>query len=145
MTKKRVLLTRENLLKKEALKTVQVDLGDNLIVFVRQMTGREREQFENLLVKKIKSKTGKIVDYQQSMEDFRAKLAVNCLCNAEGVNLMEPRDYATLSQNMSASKLTKIADAAGKLNGITEEDKEELTKNSDSVQEDASNSGSVKN
>jgi len=144
MKKSNVLLTRENLLRKEVLKTVQVDLGGNQIVFVRQMTGREREQFENLLVKKI-SKGGKVVDYQQSMGDFRAKLAVNCLCDEKGKNLMQPGDYATLSQNMSASKLTKIADAAGKLNGITEEDKEELVKNSDSDQDVASSSASVKN
>jgi len=138
------MLTREELLKKEKLKIVKVKFDEKNFVYVRQMTGREREQFEGLLVKKI-SKGGKVVDYQQSMEDFRAKLAVNCLCNTKGVNLMQPEDYATLSQNMSASRLTKIADAAGKLNGITDEDKEELVKNSDSVQDDASNSDSVKN
>ena len=141
---KNVLLTRENLLRKEVLKTVQVDLGGGQIVFVRQMTGREREQFENLLVKKI-SKGGKVVDYQQSMGDFRAKLAVNCLCDEKGKNLMQPGDYATLSQNMSGFKLIKIADAAGKLNGITEEDKEDMVKNSDSDQDVASSSDSVKN
>jgi len=137
-------LNREKLLKKEKLKIVRVNLDKKDFVFVRQMTGREREQFENLLVKKI-SKGGKVVDYQQSMGDFRAKLAVNCLCFEDGKNLMQPGDYATLSQNMSASKLTKIADAAGKLNGITEEDKEELVKNSDSDQDVASSSDSVEN
>ena len=137
-------LNREKLLKKEKLKIVRVNLDKKDFVFVRQMTGREREQFENLLVKKI-SKGGKVVDYQQSMGDFRAKLAVNCLCFEDGKNLMQPGDYATLSQNMSASKLTKIADAAGKLNGITEEDKEELVKNSDSDQDVASSSDSAKN
>jgi hypothetical protein len=143
MTKKGILLTRESLLRKEKLKTVEVDLGEGQIVYVRQMTGREREQFESLLVKKI-MKGGKVIDYRQAMDDFRAKLAVNCLCDAKGINLMRPEDYATLSQNMSAYKLTKIADAAGKLNGITEEDKEDLVKNSDGVQDDASNSDSVK-
>jgi len=143
MKGKGVLLTRENLLRKEKLKTVEIDLGDNQIVYVRQMTGHEREQFENLLVKKIR-KGGKVVDYQQSMEDFRAKLVVNCLCDDKGVNILQPGDYATLSQNMSAKRLTKIADAAGKLNGITEEDKEELVKNSDSDQDVASSSDSVK-
>ncbi len=142
--KKGILLTRENLLKKEELKTVQVDLGGNQIVFVRQMTGREREQFENLLVKKIMRK-GKVVDYHQAMGDFRAKLAVNTLCDKDGKNLMRPEDFATLSQNMSAYKLTKIADAAGKLNGITDEDKEDMVKNSGSDQDVASNSDSVKN
>ena len=137
-------LNREKLLKKEKLKIVRVNLDKKDFVFVRQMTGREREQFENLLVKKI-SKGGKVVDYQQSMGDFRAKLAVNTLCFEDGKNLMRPEDYATLSQNMSASRLTKIADAAGKLNGITEEDKEELVKNSDSDQDVASSSASVKN
>lgn len=137
------MLTREELLKKEKLKTVKVKFDEKDFVFVRQMTGREREQFENLLVRKI-TKGGKVVDYQQAMGDFRAKLAVNTLCDRTGKNLMRPEDYATLSQNMSAYRLTKIADAAGKLNGISEEDKEELVKNSDSVQDDASNSDSAK-
>jgi len=142
--KNKVVLTGKDLLKKEPLKIVKVDLNRGECVYVRQMTGREREQFENLLVKKIR-KGGKIVDYQNAMEDFRAKLAVNCLCDEKGKNLLEPRDYATLSQNMSAYRLTKIADEAGKLNGISEEDKEDMVKNSDSVQDDASNSDSVKN
>ena len=140
---KATLLTRESLLQKEELKTVKVDLGEGKFVFVRQMTGREREQFENLLVKKIR-KGGKIVDYQNAMEDFRAKLVVNCLCDDKGVNIMQPGDYAALSQNMSAKRLTKLADEAGKLNGISEEDKEELVKNSEGDQDVASNSDSVK-
>ena len=60
-------LTGKSLLKKEELEIVQVDLGKNKegkkeFVFVRQMTGREREQFEKLLVKRIK-KGGKVVEY----------------------------------------------------------------------------------
>ena len=136
------MLTREDLLRKEKLKTVKVVFTEKDFVYVRQMTGREREQFENLLVKKI-TKGGKITDYQHSMGDFRAKLAVCTLCSAKGVNLMQPEDYATLSQNMSASRLTKIADQAGKLNGISEEDKEDMVKNSGSDQDVASNSDSV--
>lgn len=137
------VLDRESLLKKEELKVVKVDLGNKEIVYVRQMTGRERDQFEQLFLRKVK-KAGKI-DYEQTLDDFRAKLAVNTLCDEKGVKILNPADYSTLSENMGAIRLMKIADAAGKLNGISEEDKEELVKNSDGVQDDASSSGSAKN
>ena len=79
------------------------------------------------------------------MDDFRAKLVVNCVCDKEGINILKPEDFATLSQNMSAYRLVKIADAAGRLNGISEEDKEDLVKNSGSDQDVASSSDSAKN
>ena len=137
------VLNRESLLKKEELKVVKVDLGNKEIVYVRQMTGRERDQFEQLFLMKIK-KAGKI-DYEQTLDDFRAKLAVNTLCDEKGVKILNPADYSTLSENMGAIRLMKIADAAGKLNGISEEDKEDLVKNSDGVQDGASSSDSAKN
>lgn len=138
------LLDRSKLLAKEVLEIEKVELGEGNIVYVRQMTGRERDQFEASLLKKKTNAKGEST-YEQNTEDFRAKLAVLTLCNEKGESLLQPGDYPVLSQNMSAKRLEKIITASQKLNAITEVDKENLTKNSEADQDDNSSSGSAKN
>lgn len=138
------LLNRKTLLQKEKLDVRKIDLGEDEYVFVRQMTGRERDNFEHSLAKTVEDKNGKI-EVERTMGDFRAKLAVNCVCDDKGNAIFQPDDYSILSKNMSAKKLMKIADEASKLNGITEEDKEEMVKNSSADQGDSSDSNSAKN
>lgn len=123
------LLNREALLKRDELKIEKIELGDGTHVFVRQMTGRERDLFERSLMREFKDKKGR-VDYEKNLDDFRAKLAVVTICDDNGEMVLKPQDYPLLSQNMSAMKLEKIINVAQKLNSITEEDKEELLKNS---------------
>lgn len=120
-----MLLDRSGLLKKEELKKEKVDLGNGEFVFVRQMTGRERDRFEQSL---FKEEDGKMV---RSLDDFRAKLAVNTICGEDGKNLLQPQDIVVLSTNMSAARLEKIVEIAQKLNKISEEDKEAMVKNSE--------------
>ena len=119
------LLNREALLKKEDLEIVKVDLGKDEFVFVRQMTGHERDQFEQSIISVKKDGSG--VD--RKMDDFRAKLAVNTLCDEKGKLMMKQADVTVLSRAMSAARLEKIMTVAQDLNKITEEDKEELVKN----------------
>jgi len=138
------ILDRKKLLQKEKLEIVQVDLGKNEFVFVRQMTGRERDQFERSLIREVKDVKGNL-DYVRSLEDFRAKLAVNTLCDESGKALLLPGDVSTLSQNMSAFRLEKIVNAAQKLNAITEADKEALVKNLEGGRAANSSSDSAKN
>ena len=122
------LLDREKLLTKEELKVEKVMLTKHDYVFVRQMTGRERDRFEQSLVREVKDSQGG-VDYERSLEDFRAKLAVNTVCDEKGANLLKPEDYPALSQNMSARTLELIVNVAQRLNRISEADKEALVKN----------------
>ena len=139
-----VFLSREKLLEKEELEIVEVDLGKGEFVCVRQMTGRERDQFEKSLMKETKDKKGN-VDYERNLGDFRAKLAVNTVCDEEGKLVFRPQDYETLSVNISALRLEKIVNEAQKLNAITEEDKEELVKNLDAAQSGSSTLDSAEN
>lgn len=139
------LLNRDALLKKQDLKIVKVDLEDGDFVFVSQMTGRDRDRFEASIMKDVKDKTGRTIDVVQNLEDFRAKLLVFTLCDEAGNNLLEPGDYAALSINMSAARISKIVDAAQELNRITESDKEALVKNSEKGREGGSISASHKN
>lgn len=122
------LMDRTKLLAKEPLRIEKIHFGKGEFVFVRQMTGRERDRFEQSLVKEVKDDKGN-VEYERSLEDFRAKLAVNTICDAEGNNLLQPDDYPVLSQNMSAAKLELIVNKAQELNRISEADKEGLVKN----------------
>ena len=139
------LLNREALLKKEELEVVKVELSKDEFVFVKQMTGRERDNFEQSLLKKTKDAKGQIVGFEQATEDFRAKLAVVTICDEKGVLLLKHEDYPLLSQMMSATRLEKIVNVAQKLNAISEEDKEALVKNSEAGQPGSSTSGFVKN
>lgn len=139
-----MLLDRSKLLAKEVLRVQRVELGDGDFVFVRQMTGRERDRFERSLLLEVEDKKGNVT-YKRALEDFRAKLAVNTLCDEQGNNLLNPDDFNTLSANMSAAKLEHIVNAAQELNKISEEDKEAMVKNSESGPSDGSTSGSLVN
>lgn len=137
------LLDRNSLLKKEEVEIVKVELGNGEFVFVRQMSGRERDTFEQSILKEIKNDKGDVTGYDRSLIDFRAKLAVVTLCDEQGTSLLKPNDFEILSQSMSARRLEKIVNAAQKLNAITEEDKENLVKNSEGGQAANSTSDSA--
>lgn len=139
------LLTKEQLLKKEELEIKKVVLDEEYgdFVYVREMTGRERDQYEQSLMSAGKDEDGNPV-VNQTLEDFRAKLAVNVICDKEGNLLLEPKDYKMLSANMSAYKLDKIATVAQNMNNITKKDREDLVKNLKSGPTDDSTSDSAK-
>lgn len=139
------LLNREKLLTREDLKIVKVDLDKSEYVFVRQMTGRERDHFEQSLIKEVKDTKGNVTGYDRALDDFRAKLAVNTMCDEKGNLLLKHTDYSQLSQSMSAARLEKIVNKAQELNAITEEDKEALVKNSEAVQDGSFNLDSAGN
>ena len=136
------LLDRRGILKKETLRTEKVELGSDEFVFVRQMTGRERDRFEQSIIKEVKEEDG-TVNYERSLEDFRAKLCVNTICDENGNNLLEPGDYVVLSKNMSAARLELIVNKSQELNKISEKDKKALVKNSEGDRSANSISNSV--
>ena len=135
-------LNRNALLEKEVLEVEKVKLDKGAFTYVRQMTGRERDRFDQSLMQEVKDRSGNKT-YERNLSDFRAKLAVNTLCDKTGKNLLTQKDVGTLSQNMSAARLEKIVTKSQDLNKITEEDKENLVKNSEGDQVADSNSDSV--
>lgn len=140
-----VLLTREALLQKDDLKVEKVELSKGY-VFVREMTGHEKDVWEQSMLKqKPSGNKNKGVEYETTLEDFRAKLAVVTVCDAEGNLLFKPEDARVLNKMMSATNMERIVTAAQKLNAISEQEKEELLKNSEADQTDSSNSNSVEN
>ena len=58
------LMNRDKLLSKEKLQIEKVELSKTDYIYVRQMTGRERDRFEQSLVKEVKDSQGNI-DYER--------------------------------------------------------------------------------
>lgn len=123
------LLTRDQLLQKDELlkEKVMLNEANDEFVYVRQMTAHEKNIWEMSQLQR--TGTGKNLAYNVVLDEYRAKLAVVTICDEEGNLLFKPTDFDLLSNAMSAAKLEKIVDVAQRLNAITEEDKEELTKN----------------
>ncbi len=134
------LLNKKQLLSRDDLEIKKVYLNDEDYVCVRQMTAKERDTFEQSMLKPIKDQQGNIIDYEREMENFRAKLAVSTICDDNGKLLLNFNDYLSLSQSMSAKKMERIINTAQELNKITEDDKEAMVKNSKGGQSENSTS-----
>lgn len=96
-------------------------------VRVRGLTGSERDAFEQSCV------VGKGRNKDVSVKDVRAKLVVRSVVDDQGTRLFQDNDVAMLGQK-SAAALDRIYDVAARLSGISDEDVEELSKNSGSDQ-----------
>jgi len=140
---KNLFLNREALLQKDDLKIEKVELSRGF-VFVREMTAKDKDDWEQSILKQKTNAKG-AVQYETSLEDFRAKLAVATVCDEAGNLVFKQSDIKLLNASMSASNMEKIVDVAQRINAITEKDREEILKNSETDQNDSSSSGSVEN
>lgn len=139
------MLTREQLLAKQPLKTKKITISTGT-AYVKQWNGLEKEVFEKSL--------GHLEDYEDEgvpkqryvshQDHFKAKVAVFSLCDKDGVLLLKPEDAPVLAENMLAIDLEVISDASSELNGITPADKARMLKNLGGAQDGASSSSSVK-
>lgn len=138
-----IMLNKDALIKKEDIKIEKLNLSDNEFIYIKEWTAQEQNDFELSLTEEVKDEKGRIKDYKRNLNDFRAKLAVSSVCDEKGNLLFKTNDYKLLSKNMSAKKLSKIADAIAMLNKIDEENIENLAKNSETVQKEDSISDCV--
>jgi hypothetical protein len=122
------LLNREMLLTREELDIVKVELDEKRHVFVRQMTGHERDLFEQSFLTKTKDGKGNTV-YDTTTEDYRGKLAVVTICDDKGTLILKPGDASMIGKMMSAQTLDKIVKVAQEINGLTLKEEEEIQKN----------------
>lgn len=115
---------RDQILTKDDLPKRSVMVPEwGVTVVVRTMTGRERDRFEEeTLVKKGRTK-------EASLADIRARLVQVCACDSDGKQIFEPGDVAALTQK-SAKALDRIFAVAKDLSGFSDEDIEDLAKNS---------------
>lgn len=101
-------------------------------VRVRMMTGAERDAFESSIVKR----NGKNIE--TNMENFRAKLCAMTMVNVNDRLLFpNPEDVRKLARK-SAKALDRVFSVAQRLNGMSNEDVDDLTKNSSAGQSEDS-------
>ena len=140
-----VFLTKDLLLQRDDLKIEKVELTRGY-VYVREMTGSEKDRWEqSMLNQKPNGNKNAAIEYETTLEDFRAKLAVVTICDADGNLLFEAKDIKALNKAMSATNMEKIVEVAQRLNVISQKDRDELLKNSEADQEDSSSSDSAEN
>ncbi len=100
-------------------------------VFVKGMTGFERDRFESSIVE-MRGKKQNV-----NMENIRAKLACYTICDEDGKRLFNDTDISTLAKK-SASALQRVFELAQKLSGIADDDIDSMLKNSESDQQEDS-------
>ena len=114
------MLNREAILKTDDLPRELVQVpewgGD---VYVRTLTGTERDAFEQSMVGK-KSK--------MNLDNVRARFAVLTICDEAGQRLFTDDDAKVLGDK-SAAALDRVFAVAQRLNGFSSEDAEDLAKN----------------
>ena len=117
-------LTRDTVLKTKDLVSEKVEVPEwGGQVCVRCMTGTERDAFES----EAYSFRGK--DLHVNRENFRARLLVRTLADDKGERLFADSDMAALG-GKSGRILDRLFTISMRINGLSREDVEELTKNS---------------
>jgi hypothetical protein len=132
-----MLLTREMAIKADHLETVEVDVTEwgeinpetgereKTTVLVKELTAGERDRFEQSRVVTRRNGTSSM-----DFSNTRAKLAVMVCVDADGNRLFSDEDVQWLTKR-SVRPLSRIFDAAMKLNAFTndEESEEDQLKN----------------
>jgi hypothetical protein len=90
-------------------------------VYVRALTGAERDQFEASMIEQRGKKQS------LNMANIRAKLAAMTICDEQGKRLFTDADVHALA-GKSASALNRVFEAARRLSGLAEDDVDELAK-----------------
>lgn len=108
-------------------------------VYVRTLTGSERDAYEESLTKERITRRGRRTERHRTidLQNARARLCALTIVDLDGKRLFSDADVRELGQK-SASALTRVAEVAQRLSGLTDDDVDELTGNSDDDQNDDS-------
>jgi len=126
--------TRDSILAAKDLNPVKVDVPEwNCTLYLRMLTGTERDAFEALFVD---IRTGR----QRSVPDnVRSRLLVQVVSDAQGNRLFVDNEILALGAK-SAAVLDRLFTIACAMNGLSERDVEDLEKNLPSALSGASGS-----
>jgi hypothetical protein len=125
MSENRAFLGRDHILAVDDVQIEEIEVPEwSTWVRVRGMTGKERDAFEASVVKQ----RGKNTEF--NMKDARAKLVVLCTVDENGDRIFTQADIPALTEK-SSKALDRIFTVAQRLSGISKEDLNEMTKNSD--------------
>ncbi len=114
---------RDDILAADDLPTVAVEVSEwGVTVYVRSMTGTERDDYEIGLMET------KDLPLKEKLHNMRAKLIVRTVVNEDGSRMFSDADIDLVGAK-SAAALSKVAKAAQKLNGLTDEELNEIAGN----------------
>lgn len=102
-------------------------------VMIRSLSGKERDEFEASLQVTRGTKT------KQNIANFRARLLALCIVNENGERLFVAADIPRLGDK-SVAALQRVFNACNELNGLSDEDVDELTEGFDEEAPEASTS-----
>jgi hypothetical protein len=126
------LLTKDQILEADDLETKDVYVkpwGGH--VRIRTMTAHERDQFEQ---KMFASRSGSKKD---RVDNIRAVLVAMAVVDEDGNRLFTDKDVKALAKK-SAAAMDRIFAETQKLNAVSNEDVEEMAKNSEETQDELS-------
>ena len=113
------MLTKDQILAANDLTKETVDVPEwGGPVFVRVLTGAERDAFESEAVG----------DRRVGKSNVRAQLCARAICDERGDRLFSDDEVGALAAK-SAAALDRVFEAASRLNGLSGRDVEELEKN----------------
>jgi len=101
------------------------EFGEGVEVVVSEMTAAQRDAWESSIFK-----PGKRGGGQMRRTNFRATLLVRCLVDDQGNRLLGDSEAPVLGR-LGAQVISRLWDIAAELNGIGEDDEEELYSKSD--------------
>lgn len=125
------ILTAKDILGADDLSKERVEVpewgGD---VYIRTMTGTERDSWEESILKmNVRTVNGKSVQQTEVIrKNARANLVSRVCCDESGCSLFSP-DQATELGKKSSAALDRCWEVAQRLNHLSDDDIEELTKN----------------
>ena len=130
----RVLLTRDMILKAGNLRTEEVAVPEwGGAVLVRELRGRERDEFE---ASAYVMRGGKMVP---DVANLRAKLVARVIVGDDGEPVFTQQDVAALGE-LSAAALDRVFEVASRLSSLNPADVEEAGKASGSTPPEGSTS-----
>lgn len=123
-------LTKEQILAMQDFEIEEVKIPEwgGESVYVRSMTGKCRDNFEKAVVD-----AGDSEEKHGYLFNIRARYCALTACDEKGNLLFEPEDMEAIGQKSGAA-LDRIFEAARRLNKMSEEDVEEMTKKLESSQ-----------
>ena len=126
-----VQLSREMILAAEDLPMERVEVPEwGGFVYIRTLTGKERDKYEDGCF------VGKGRKRVYTLRDTRARLAVLAVCDETGRRLFTDTDIDRLG-GRSAAALDRVFEVAQRLSGVSDEDVEDLAKNSETTPGDS--------
>jgi hypothetical protein len=121
------MLTRDALLKrketlKQSLKREKVTLR-NLEVYIREVTGNEKEVLDSSCLSTNEIKQDGKVDMKFDHSFYTEKLLAISLCDEKGNTVFQFEDYKIIGDCFSTSEVTQLTKVAQRLNGLTDLEK----------------------